>query len=558
MIGKSIPNTRKSCSKRSRCSGLMTYMENPQDANKEEKCIYSNHRGFLNDDQKSRIAEMIALSEESRSADPIEHIVFSWQEDEIPTDGNIERLIDVLLEQTKMKDHQIVYSLHKDTDNVHLHVMINRVNPVTCRAKHMEWKLNEILKVVALIEHEQNWKTETNAVYRILDGKLKDMRSPSSPDRKKTVNGKLRDNEIRTGEKSALRQAQEQAIPILKSTKDWQNLHERLAKIGMKYEKKGSGALIFVGDVPVKASDVGSPYTLSKMQKRLGEYQPPSTSLKIAPSLEKEPINDIAKDLGWHDYKIARESNKAGRKIKKEALDSNIRSERQDLFLRQQKDRQEIFRNRPWSAGRDLLNAMRSTVALKHAQEKAEMIDRQKILRKTFQTENPSLFPSFENWLRVTNGKESSELYRKALVAEVHGPGSVAEAISDIRNYDPVVIRKEVQYKNKSNRQTDFVDVGPKIKFLNRSDEAVLAGLQLCQQRFGKNLTLYGSEYFKKQAIKIAVANRITIANPELQEEIFKLEGQRLRRERLIDPFSKLNETDETKKQRRTVNGPGF
>ena len=536
----------------------MTYMENPQDANKEEKCIYSNHRGFLNDDQKSRIAEMIALSEESRSADPIEHIVFSWQEDEIPTDGNIERLIDVLLEQTGMKDHQIVYSLHKDTDNVHLHVMINRVNPVTCRAKHMEWKLNEILKVVALIEHEQNWKTETNAVYRILDGKLKDMRSPSSPDRKKTVNGKLRDNEIRTGEKSALRQAQEQAIPILKSTKDWQNLHERLAKIGMKYEKKGSGALIFVGDVPVKASDVGSPYTLSKMQKRLGKYQPPSTSLKIAPSLEKEPINDIAKDLGWHDYKIARESNKAGRKIKKEALDSNIRSERQDLFLRQQKDRQEIFRNRPWSAGRDLLNAMRSTVALKHAQEKAEMIDRQKILRKTFQTENPSLFPSFENWLRVTNGKESSELYRKALVAEVHGPGSVAEAISDIRNYDPVVIRKEVQYKNKSNRQTDFVDVGPKIKFLNRSDEAVLAGLQLCQQRFGKNLTLYGSEDFKKQAIKIAVANRITIANPELQEEIFKLEGQRLRRERLIDPFSKLNETDETKKQRRTVNGPGF
>jgi hypothetical protein len=120
------------------------------------------------------------------------------------------------------------------------------------------------------------------------------------------------------------------------------------------------------------------------------------------------------------------------------------------------------------------------------------------------------------------------------------------------------VIRKEVQYKNKSDGQTDFVDIGPKIRFLNRSDEAVLAGLQLCQQRFGKNLTLYGSEDFKKQAIKIAVANRITIANTELQEEIFKLEGQRLRRDRLIDRFSKLNETDETKKQRKTVNGPGF
>jgi hypothetical protein len=77
-------------------------------------------------------------------------------------------------------------------------------------------------------------------------------------------------------------------------------------------------------------------------------------------------------------------------------------------------------------------------------------------------------------------------------------------------------IRKEVQYKNRSNGQIDFVDVGPKIKFLNRSDDAVLAGLQLCQQRFGKNLTLYGSEDFKKQAVKIAVANRITISNPEL------------------------------------------
>ena len=560
MIGKSIPNTRKSGSKRSRVSSLMTYMENPENANKEEKCVYSNHRGFLNDNQQSRIAEMIALSEESRSSDPIEHIVFSWQESEIPTDENIEQLIDVLLEQTKMKDHQIVYALHKDTDNLHLHVMINRVNPLTGKAKHFEWKLNEILKVCAVIEHEQNWKTETNAVYRILDGKMKDMRSPSSSEsRKKTVNGKVRDTEVRTGEKSALRQAQEQAIPILQSTKDWQNLHERLAKIGMEYEKKGSGALIFVGGVPVKASDVGSPYTLSKMQKRLGEYQPPRTGLKIAQA-QKEPLDRIAKDLGWHDYKIARESNKAGRKIKKEALDSTIRSERQDLFLRHQKDRQEIFKK--WTAGRDLLNAMRSTVALKHAQEKAEMIDRQKILRKRFQTENPSMFPSFENWLQVTKGKEAAELYRKAYVAEVHGPiDSIhAPVKNDIRNYDPVVIRKEVQYKNRSNGQTDFVDVGAKIKFLNRSDDAVLAGLQLCQQRFGKNLTLYGSEDFKKQAVKIAVANRITIANPELQEEIFKLEGQLLRRDRLIDRFSKMDlvETDETKKERKTANNPGF
>lgn len=558
MIGKSIANTRKSASKRSRCSDLMRYIENPENANKKEKCVYSNHRGFLCEDQRSRIAEMIALAEESRSDDPIEHFMFSWQEGSIPTKQNIERLIDVLLERTGMKDHQIIYGLHQDTDNLHLHVQLNRMNPLTGKTKHIGWKHNTLAEVVAVIEHKQGWKAEKNAQFRVVDGKLKDMRSHPDPSRMKHIKSKIKDNEIRTGEKSALRQAQEQAIPILKSAQDWGNLHERLARIGMKYEKRGSGALVWIGDVPVKASDVGSPYTLSKIQKLLGEYQPPQIDLKIAPSLQKEPIDDIAKNLGWHDYNIARQSQIARRKKEKAVLDIKIKSERQDLFLRQQKDRHEIF-GKKWSAGKDLLNAMRSTLALKHAKEKAEMSDRQKFLKKAFQSEYLSLFPSFEDWLRVTKTKEAAELYRKRSVAEVHGPESmIAEQSKDIRNYDPIIIRKEVQYKNRSNGQTDFIDVGPKVKFLNRSDEAILAGLQLCQQRFGKHLRLYGSDDFKEQAIKIAVANRITIANPELQAEIAKMEGILLRQELLTYRANKLDLVDKTKKPKRTVSGPSF
>ena len=50
-----------------------------------------------------------------------------------------------------------------------------------------------------------------------------------------------------------------------------------LAAKGIRFEKKGSGALLWVGDQPVKASAAGRDCSMSALQKRLGEYVPGPT-----------------------------------------------------------------------------------------------------------------------------------------------------------------------------------------------------------------------------------------------------------------------------------------
>jgi hypothetical protein len=45
-------------------------------------------------------------------------------------------------------------------------------------------------------------------------------------------------------------------------------------------EKKGSGAIVFVGDIAVKASSVDRNFSLGKLCKRLGDFEPGITRRK--------------------------------------------------------------------------------------------------------------------------------------------------------------------------------------------------------------------------------------------------------------------------------------
>jgi hypothetical protein len=42
----------------------------------------------------------------------------------------------------------------------------------------------------------------------------------------------------------------------------------------MYLDRKGSGAILWVGDQPVKASGAGRDCSMSALQKRLGDFEP--------------------------------------------------------------------------------------------------------------------------------------------------------------------------------------------------------------------------------------------------------------------------------------------
>ena len=84
------------------------------------------------------------------------------------------------------------------------------------------------------------------------------------------VRGDWSSKENLSGEKSAQRIAQERGTEILKNATSWQQLHQEFDKVGLRYERFGSGAKIYLEDIAIKAGDVYRPASLPSMQKKLG------------------------------------------------------------------------------------------------------------------------------------------------------------------------------------------------------------------------------------------------------------------------------------------------
>lgn len=232
---------------------------------------------------------MIALSEEAiRSKDPIEHYVLSWREGERPTPRQIEKAMDILLDEFGMDAHQCLYGLHRDTDNFHLHVVLNRTDPLSGRAERINkgFGIEALHRAVARIEHAQGWAREEHGRYEVLDEGVVRSESPE----KETVRkpSRIRDAERWTGEKSALSIAQERVPKIAREATSWQDFHGKLAGQGMAYRLRGAGAVLLMGETP---SNVDRNLGLSALEKRWVIFESPTAGIEKKEAPPQEPVN---------------------------------------------------------------------------------------------------------------------------------------------------------------------------------------------------------------------------------------------------------------------------
>ena len=292
MIVKKIPNPNKSATKAVRIRALAGYIRAPETENETEKCLYAGARGFLCDTAEAQTEEMLALARDApRSRDPITHYVLSWHDDEHPTPAQVEEIIDLLLHELDVAEHQTIYALHVDTDNTHLHVMLNRVHPDTLKAVEINggFDIKALHRACARIEQAQGWRAERNACYRVNAAGDIEASARAAPERMPRPPQRLVDEEHRRGEKSAARIAIEEAGPLIEAAESWEALHRRLGERDLRYARSGSGAAVQVGEVFVKASTVSRKATLKGLEARLGPYEgPPATVVSLAPAHEQD------------------------------------------------------------------------------------------------------------------------------------------------------------------------------------------------------------------------------------------------------------------------------
>ena len=117
-------------------------------------------------DPRSAAMEMEAVALSCPACEePAMHLVLSWQNGEHPTEQQQREAVEVVLKNLQrdgrdMSDHQWVAVLHRDTDNDHLHILVNRIHPETGRAVAPEWSDRSLHKAAREIEAAQGWRED--------------------------------------------------------------------------------------------------------------------------------------------------------------------------------------------------------------------------------------------------------------------------------------------------------------------------------------------------------------------------------------------------------------
>lgn len=520
MIGKEVPIDADKAAGRSKAQQIRDLTDYQHAAHEGEKVMYFTTRGFQSQTFAGQQLEMVALAMESvRAAQPVKHYVFSFQEGEEPSPEQVEEMLDILEAESGCKGHQIMAAVHQDTDNIHIHVSLNTVSPATHKVvkpnKGFTWEM--LHRVVALCEHRQGWRREANGRYVVMEnGEL----AKATEARKPSPSATALEVENRTGEKSAQRIVLDEAAPILKKATSWAEVHDGLAERGMRLERKGSGALLFVGEVPVKlsAAKVGG---LAKLCKRLGEFRPRDEALAV-PARPSEPLREELRPH-WDDYIAGRDSHRQEKARRWAELWARKGAERQALADRYKARHAELnSKGLPGIA----LNVMRSLMAGERAKERLALKERHdreaQALREAFPP-----WPDHETWLAKWFSPEAAQGYRyqRHVPAGLQGEGETDARPRDLRDFTAEVLGTSVAYRRTEGEAGGvsalaFADHGRNIEVAEADDRAAaLAALQLGAAKWGGKVTVYGSDDYKAMCVQLAVESGIEIVNPELREQ---------------------------------------
>ena len=458
--------------------------------------------------------------------DPVVHAILSFREGEIPTEDQCREAVTIWLKEQGLSECQTYWTVHANTDNYHIHLCVNRVDPLSHEPVHMEFwkKANE--RAARKIELQQGWELETSGhlaeVTRQKNGKVrvKD-KSKKARSEDRAISGKARDYENCTGLKSGERIAKEIVAPILLSAKSWYEIHERLAEIGIELRQKGSGGILLIGDAEVKLSSASNKCSWSKMIKRLGDYQERDPKLKLR-EYEPQPLDIKGHKKTLEEYNKHKKAFFAAKKEAKKKLDAWIYEQRATFDKSKKQRRKKMYASQDWHGHGKELNEQRSLLArqfaIEHARLAAEIAERRKKYKELFARK----WPSYEQWLRDQGLQEEAEIWRYRNAQAMILGASVVYAQIAVERYKPQVSGGLVQYKDQQG-QTAFVDHGSRI-LVKQSDneDAIRASIQVAAAKWGA-IRLFGSNEFVARSIRIAAELGIRLRDPEQQRRADEL-----------------------------------
>lgn len=252
-----------------------------------EKCIAIRIHGVT--DISSATLEMNAVSaRNTRCKDPAFHFVLAWPEHEHPPHDLIFEAAEHVIKSLGLGEHQYVLAIHVDTDNIHCHGAVNRINPNTYKSQNIEWANRTMHLAARECEIKHGW-THDNGIYIVEIDVQNNKSIILNPVHDHTIPHTQREQEhslptwhdpdsLDSWLKSKVAKSLKRDLPKLT---DWNALHIWLNRYEINLTDSGGGGMRLTASSPETGETLDIPASRglrilkrAELEKRWGKFVP--------------------------------------------------------------------------------------------------------------------------------------------------------------------------------------------------------------------------------------------------------------------------------------------
>ncbi|SEN34814.1 TraI/MobA(P) family conjugative relaxase [Nitrosomonas marina] len=516
MIAKIIPikSIRKS-----NFSALVKYLTDPR--GKTERIGQVSVKNCYTDELISVLLEIQNTQEMNKRAksDKTCHLVLSFPEGERLSNDQLNEIEERFCEALGFHEHQRISVVHDDTDNLHIHIAINKIHPRKLTIHNPYYDYKKVATLCEQIEQEYGL-TQVNHETRI--------------DKTERI---IQDIEAKAGVESLLGWIKRECLDDIKRVNAWQDLHLVLQNHGLEIRERGNG-LVFVSNngVAVKASSVDRSLSKPNLIKRLGAFesaldtpqnntQSAKTPRSKAKHYQPKPLQNNVDTSGLHERYQQQQANAA--LLRKEQW-LKLREQR-DLLIERAKQEARSKRRiiKHVQTGPLGKKALYATISL---QFKTTLDEVKREYHEAYaQLKADSRRMAWLDWLTVEarNGNTEALAVLRARSKRGDRSGAVmGDHLAGIE-YDNNQSRTD-KIESITKDGTVFYKTGTsavrddgKRLFVTKHnvDDSLADVLQFAIDKYGNHLSVNGSDDFRKSVVQAAVQNRIhvTFDDPELE-----------------------------------------
>ena len=437
-------------------------------------------------------------------SDKTYHLIVSFRVGEQPSADTLKAIEERISAGLGYGEHQRISAVHHDTDNLHVHIAINKIHPTRHTIHEPYYPHRALAELCYVLERDYNLER---------DNHIPNQRGAAA---------RAADMERHAGVESLVGWIKRECLEEIRGATSWAELHQVMRDNGLELRARGNGLVIEAGDgTSAKASTLARDLSKSALEARLGGFEaaPERREAQAKRSYRKDPIHlRIDTTELYARYKDEQKTLTAARA---EAL----------AKARRQKDRANENAKKKAAAKRAAIKLTdgRLTKKLLYAQVRASLVADLDAIRKQHDQERAKQYQGFQrqpwaDWLKhqATKGNAEALAALRARDAAQGLKGNTIEGHGQPRPGDAPVIDNITKKGTIIYRvgRSAVRDDGDRLQVSREADrDGVQAALCMAMEKYGERITVTGSPEFKAQIIRAAADAQlqITFTDPGLE-----------------------------------------